>query len=264
LTPQSTLLEVPHASLWFDVLGEGPVVIAAHGMLSSCEVDQRLGFNWSPIASAGRCLVRYDARGHGRSTGRPRPDDYTWPSLATDMLALRAHVAGTAPVDALGASMGCGTLLHAAVRHPEAFRRLVLVIPPTAWATRAAQATGYRAAADLVEARGIGPFLAAFKAQPLPPVLREDPSIEFSPSIPESLLPAALRGAALSDLPALEELATLRQPTLVLAWRDDPMHPEVTATSLARTLPDARLVIASNLPSVRAWVQRVLEFLAAP
>ena len=133
---QSALLEVPHASLRYDILGEGPVVIAAHGMLSSCEVDQRLAFNWPTIATAGRRLVRYDARGHGRSTGRPQPEDYTWPSLAEDMLALRSHVAGTASVDALGASMGCGTLLHAAVRQPEAFRRLVLVIPPTAWATR--------------------------------------------------------------------------------------------------------------------------------
>ena len=40
--------------------------------------------------------------------------------------------------------MGVGTLLHAVTRQPERFRRLAPVIPPTAWAARAAQAGDYR------------------------------------------------------------------------------------------------------------------------
>ncbi len=52
--------------------GAGPAVVGLHGMSFSRAAEDDCGyFDWSPITAAGRRLVRYDARGHGRSTGRP-------------------------------------------------------------------------------------------------------------------------------------------------------------------------------------------------
>src|SRR5581483_6485831 len=59
-------------------------------------------------------LVRYDARGHGESESTPDLSGYSWEELARDQLAL-ADALGIDSYVAAGASMGCGTALHAAV-----------------------------------------------------------------------------------------------------------------------------------------------------
>ncbi|WP_205718448.1 alpha/beta fold hydrolase [Actinomadura sp. WMMA1423] len=50
-----------------------------------------------------------------------------------------------------------------------------------------------------------------------------------------------------------EHAARLRQPTLVIAARDDGAVPYAQAESLASTIPDARL-IASTAPSHMIWL----------
>ncbi|MFI7586766.1 alpha/beta fold hydrolase [Spongisporangium articulatum] len=250
-------LAVPGATLSYEENGSGPVVVQAHGMLSSRAAELDLGLDFSPLA-ATHTLVRYDARGHGASTGRPEPDDYRWSNLATDLLALVDTVDG--PVDAIGASMGTATILTAAVRRPEAFRRLVLVIPPTAWEGRAAQRDAYEAGADVVEQQGLAAFAEGMQGLELPPVVAElgaTPAVE----VPETLLPSLMRGAARSNLPDLQTLAGLQHPVLLLPWIDDPVHPLSTAEKLAATLPDARLHMATSAADVRAWPQLVADFL---
>ena len=138
------------------------VTVVAHGMSSSRAAMAGDGvFDWRPVATDARCLVAYDARGHGRSTGGHDPDEYTWPRLADDLVAVIDTVSPDRPVDVIGMSMGTAGALYAALRAPERIRRLVLAIPPTAWETRAAQVAGYRDGADLVVAAGVEAFLAA-------------------------------------------------------------------------------------------------------
>ncbi|WP_244305488.1 alpha/beta fold hydrolase [Kitasatospora cheerisanensis] len=137
------LLERPHATLAFDTAGRtGPLAVHAHGSLSSRAHEQRAGlFDWTPLTATHR-LTRYDARGHGRSTGRAVPADYGYPALAEDLLALCDHLSPDEPVTALGASMGAATVLWAALARPERFSRLVLAIPAVAWEARAPAARG--------------------------------------------------------------------------------------------------------------------------
>jgi pimeloyl-ACP methyl ester carboxylesterase len=70
----------------------------------------------------------------------------------------------------------------------------------------------------------------------------------------------AMRGAADSDLPDRDALRALRIPTLILAWRGDPVHPVSTATQLAELLPRAELHVAATLDEVRAWPERIAAF----
>ncbi|MFF5707333.1 alpha/beta fold hydrolase [Streptomyces sp. NPDC012794] len=251
------------AELVYDDAGHGPLAVYAHGGFASRAQEDRTGlFDWGPVLDAGRRLVRYDARAHGGSSGEATVTDYTYAALADDLLALLDHLGATAPVDGMGASMGCGTVLHAAVRAPERFSRLVLLIPPTAWATRDAYARENRKAADTVEREGVHAWWSARLGRPRPPVVADVPGLPPTP--PERVVPSVLRGLALSDLPAPGEIASLRHPALVLAWGDDPGHPRSTAETLADRLPDSRLRVARTRADVAAWGGLIAEFLTAP
>lgn len=147
--------------------------------------------------------------------------------------------------------MGAGTLLHAASREPDRFAGLTLMVPPTAWETRPAQAGNYRVAADLIESAGVEAFLAATRQATPPPATIGAP--ETVPDVADGLLPSLFRGAALSDLPAPEAVARIEAPTTILAWIDDPGHPLSTAESLAALLPQATLAVARTPEDVETW-----------
>ena len=243
------------------VLGHGPAFVWGHGLTSSRASEDRLPLlRWDTITDAGRQVVRYDAAGHGETGGPTDPSAYEWPQLATDLLALLDQL-GLERVDVGGASMGCATTLHAAVRTPERFDRLVLVIPPTAWDTRAVQADQYRASADLAERDGKAAWLAAAAAGPRPALLADLPPVPPAADISEELLPSVLRGAAASDLPSPDEIAALEHPALILAWAGDPGHPESTAHRLDELLPNSEVRVASQLEDLFGWSAAIAAFL---
>jgi 3-oxoadipate enol-lactonase len=244
-------LSVPDATLDYEVSGgNGPLVVQLHGLTSSRARDAQLGLDL-PRALRDHRVLRYDARGHGGSTGSDRPSDYAWPHLADDLLALLDHVAPGEQVHGVGPSMGSATLLHAAVCDPARFASLTLVVPPTAWETRRAQAATYLVNADLVEREGLGAFLELGLTAPPVPALADAP--HTLPEVPEELLPSVLRGAAATDLPPPDAVSTLDVPTLVLAWTDDPTHPVSTAERLGELLPESRLVVAQTPYGIMAW-----------
>lgn len=241
--------------------GTGPTVVGVHG-LSSSRATEDVGryFDWSPITAAGRRLVRYDARGHGRSTGPTIPEDYAWPRLADDLLAILDAVSPNEPVDAFGVSMGVGTLLHAAIKQPGRFRRLALVIPPTAWETRAGQAANYRQTASVVRDHGIAGLMAAAASVPPLPILEAGGWSATSPDISESLLPAVMLGAADSDFPNPETVTTIQQPVLLRPWTADPSHPVATSERLQELLPHSVLEIQRTPDDLRALGTRLAAF----
>ncbi|GAA1937616.1 alpha/beta fold hydrolase [Kitasatospora viridis] len=255
-------LDRPHARLAYQEDGTGPLVVYAHGALSSRDHDRRLGFDWSPITAAGHRLARYDARGHGRSTGRPVEADYAYPALGADYLALCEHLAPGERIDAVGSSMGAATVLYAALAEPERFDRLVLAMPGVAWQAREARRAGLLGAADLVEQQGGAAFLAAARRQGPPPVLAGMPDFPPEFDVAEELLPTLLRAVAANDLPAPQALRTLPHPGLVLCWDTDPTHPEETARQLADLLPGAELHVSRTLADIHTWGRRAAEFLA--
>ena len=230
-----------------------------HGLTSSMAKEDRTGLMaWS--VPEGWDLVRYDAAGHGTSeVADPDPARYGWERLADDMLDLAPgrFVAG-------GASMGCATALHAAVRAPERVDALVLVVPPTAWETRAAQRDLYEGAAHVAEKYGLDRLREIIAARPVAAIFEGRPDLtEYAPEIDEALLPTVLRGAAASDLPPTEALGGLAQPALVLAWDTDPVHPVSTAERLHGVLRASTLHVASTLDDVGRWPVLVRDFLAA-
>jgi 3-oxoadipate enol-lactonase len=233
------------------VIGEsGPLVVQLHGLTSSRARDHELGLDL-PRALHDHRVLRYDARGHGRSTGSTDPLTYTWPHLADDLLALLEHVAPGEQVHGVGPSMGTATMLYAALQEPERFASLTLIVPPTAWETRVAQRATYLLNASLVEKQGIRAFVELGLTAPVVPAMAGAP--RTAPAVSEALLPHVLRGAAMSDLPPARDLAVITAPTLLLAWSEDPTHPVSTATRLAETIARSRLVVARSPYGVMAW-----------
>lgn len=244
-------LDVGGARIDYDIAGHnGPLVVQLHGLTSCRARDAAMGLNLGQSLHQHRVL-RYDARGHGASSGDDDPSSYTWPALADDLLQILDRLAPGESVHAVGTSMGTGTLLHAALRDPHRFASLTLVLPPTAWETRRAKAADYLANADLVQRDGLDAFVSASDNIPDPPALAGTP--HSRPAVAEDLLPIVLRGAAASNLPALQSIADVPVPTLILAWVQDPSHPLRTAELLHRTISSSRLVVAHSPVDVLAW-----------
>lgn len=247
-------------SLAYEEVGEGEPVVQLHGLTSSRARDRLLGLDVI-AGTTGHRLIRYDARGHGRSTGPRLPEAYRWPRLADDLLALLDHLVPGEPVHAVGQSMGVGSLLHAALRRPDRFASLTLVIPPTAWASRTAQHDAYVHNAEVIEKRGVGYWSSLQKRLTLPPAVRPDRPFTL-PDVDESLLPTLYRGAATTDLPPVGELARIARPTLILGWVGDPGHPVATARRLRDVLPSSRLVVAQTPADVEGWPALVASHVA--
>lgn len=248
---------VPGAELATEYSDEqGDPVVQLHGLTSSRARDRQMDLDLGRGLSGTR-LLRYDARGHGHSSGRPLAEDYHWRHLAQDLLALLDAWFPGERIHGVGPSMGCATLLHAAVLDPGRFSGFTLMIPPTAWETRAAKADEYERTATLVEQHGMEALLRFERNRHVPPATEGVP--DTLPDVSPELLPWVFRGAALSNLPPREAIAGLDVPTRILAWIDDPGHPVSTAEELAGLLPRATLQVARTRDDVAGWPQVLLH-----
>ncbi|MBK6277681.1 MAG: alpha/beta fold hydrolase [Gammaproteobacteria bacterium] len=247
--------------------GRGIPFVWGHALQCSMRADEASGvFDWSGLAPTAR-VIRYDARAHGESCSELDPRGCAWESLARDMWRVADDCGAERPVLG-GASMGCATAVWAAMQRPRRVAGLVLVIPPTAWELRPRQVRSYLMMARLVRIAGRLPFRAAnailgerVAGSPLQAIARE--VVRGLATRDPRNVEAAFKGAALSDLPAIEDCARLRMPTLILAWRDDSAHPVSIATRLAEAMPKARLVVAENDIDVRRWPEDVRNFMAS-
>lgn len=239
-------------------------VIWGHGLSMDRVSDGELGLiDWDRLPVS---VVRYDARGHGESESTLDLDSYRWSELALDQLRL-ADALGIGRYVAAGASMGCGTALHAAAVDGVRVAGLVLVIPPTAWETRSAQADQWELAASVIERDGVEGFIAArAEVDPPDPYRGDDARQE---EVAEAIrrwdprrLATVMRGATRANLPDRHEIARIGVPTLILAWTGDPVHLMSTAEELARLLPQAELHRASTRSELDDWTDLAREFLS--
>lgn len=250
----------------WDQIGAGAgALVWGHGLTSSRKGDQSspLAGLLPAAAAAGWRCIRYDARGHGTSPAPPDAAQYRWDVLADDMAEV-ATAAGVGRFVAAGASMGAATALFAALAHPDRVTGLVLVIPPTAWETRAAQGAGYETMAGIAEAKGIDRLVALSRAQPPTTMFGDEGkarSLENLAAMDPGAFPHVMRGAAASDLPAPETLRSVHVPTLVLSWAHDAGHPVSTGERLAEEIPGAELHVADTPDAVAQWPTTLTEFL---
>lgn len=237
-----------------------PVVVQLHGLMSDTASNAEGGLDLAAFVPGARVL-RYDARGHGRSTGEPVVDDWLWSALAHDLLRLLDEVLPGQPVHGIGPSMGSATLLYAALADPQRFTSLTLCVPSTSWATRRGQATIYRESAELIESLGIEAYIRATRTVPKPPAVQDRE--RHPPRVSAQLLPTVLRGAAATDLPQPGVVSQITVPNLILAWSDDAAHPLSSSKILREALPGDDLHIARTPEHLARWPGLAAQFITS-
>lgn len=210
-------------------------------------------------------VVRYDARGHGKSAA---PDgDYTIDRLGRDAVAVLKGF-GIEKAAFCGVSMGGMVGMWLGIHAPGRVTRLALcntaaMMPPKdAWQQRidAVLAGGMEAVVDAVVARW---FTEAF--------IRDEP--EAVARVRAMLLdtpPVGYAGccAAIRDMDQRSALFGIGKPTLVVAGADDPATPPERGEEIAAAIRGAELDVLpecahlSNIEQTALFNARVVPFLA--
>ena len=105
---------------YLDWHGDGPPIVALHGLASSGHWYERV----ARVLSSGYRVIAPDQRGHGKTT--QATDGYDWPTLATDVVGLMDQL----EIDratVMGHSWGGHVAASLAADHPERVSKLVLI-----------------------------------------------------------------------------------------------------------------------------------------
>src|SRR5688572_31278991 len=107
------------ATLYCEVDGDGePVTVLAHGLTNNR--NELAAF--TPLVPGTK--VRFDFRGHGRSSSPP--DGYRFADLARDVDGVASAFGATV---AVGTSLGAGAIGNLVCRVPDRFERMVWLLP---------------------------------------------------------------------------------------------------------------------------------------
>lgn len=250
------------ATLYCEVEGDGePVTVLAHGLTNNR--NELAAF--TPLVPGTK--VRFDFRGHGRSSSPP--DGYRFADLARDVDAVANAYGATV---AVGTSLGAGAIGHLVCRVPDRFERMVWLLPAGLDRPFALAGRYHRLAGDL-EGKTPEEALEAVLNDPErvaryldTPWRLELDRVLWEHQDPDGLA-RAIRGAV-SDfpIPDRQRLRRVAIPTLIVAIEHDEIHPAELARILADLLPNAELIefagpedLFAKIPSL---VERVSSFIA--
>ncbi|MGA3303141.1 MAG: alpha/beta hydrolase [Methylovirgula sp.] len=104
---------------------KGEPILLIHGFASTHAINWVFPQWVKTLTEAGRRVVAFDNRGHGRSEKLYRPEDYRIELTAEDAVNLLDHL-GIEKADIMGYSMGACIATFVAKTHKKRLRRLVL------------------------------------------------------------------------------------------------------------------------------------------
>jgi len=231
MTAQGQRIRVAHRP------GAGRPLVMCNGIGASLDLLQPFVDELDPAIP----VVRFDVPGVGGSPLPRRP--YVYATLAATMGAILDQLQYR-DVDVLGISWGGGLAQQFAFQNPHRCRRLVLVATATGWMMVPAHP---RVLAKMITPKRYRDpdYATTIAADIYGGLLRERPELVKTLLDNHSPL-GSRRGYTLQLLAAsgwtsLPFLPLIRQPTLILAGRDDPIIPMINARVMARLLPHAEL-----------------------
>ncbi|MGW1786583.1 alpha/beta fold hydrolase [Streptomyces sp. NPDC002143] len=194
-------------------------------------------WEWVEAASNG---VRHQFPGFGRPRAVDQP---TMAHLADEVAANHAG-----PLHLVGVSMGGMVALHAALRHPQRVRSLLVAC------------TGASAAPDVMRARAEAAEKGGMEAVLAPTLERwftrdalaqpDHPGVEYARRTLLALDPLAFadgwRTIATHD--ARPRLRELTMPVTAVAGAHDAASPSARSAEIAELTPNGRLVVVDNAP----------------
>lgn len=236
---------------------DAPPVVLLHGLLWSSWLQTRL----ARLLDDEYRVLLLDLRGHGRSDRPTDPAVYDWRHFVGDVVALLDHVEVDRAVVggvSLGANVGLGMGFHA----PERLAGMILEMPVLSRGHNVGRAVFGRMAAAFEGARPVlGPFSRVVASVPvpgwrrLPDLVAVRDMLAVDPESASAMLRGLLDDVTLPEGP--EVMGLVDVPALVVGHRFDRLHSFDDARDLARWLPHAELVAASNITEFRIFPGRL-------
>jgi pimeloyl-ACP methyl ester carboxylesterase len=252
------------ATLYCEVEGAGePVTVLAHGLTNNR--NELAAF--TPLVPGTK--IRFDFRGHGRSTAPADETAFTFGDFARDVDAVAESFGATV---AVGTSLGAGAIGNLVCRVPDRFRRMVWLLPagldmPFPLADR------YHALAGSLEGRTSQEVLQAVLDDPTrvaryleTPWRLEVDRVLWQHDDPDGLARAINGVVEDRPIPDRGMLRGVGIPTLIVCIEGDEIHPAELGRILADLLPDAELIVFRSqqhlFEKVPELVARVSSFIA--
>lgn len=241
-------------ALYYEVHGEGPVLILSHGYSATSAMWQ----GQIEILARRHRLILWDMRGHGRSDSPGDPAAYSEDATVEDMAAILDAVgARTAVVG--GLSLGGYMSLAFHLRHPSRVDGLVLISTGPGFRNDAARAEWNAYASATAD---------GFERSGLARLDGEDPGMGARHHRDAAGLALAARGMlAQRDAGVIDSLPDIKVPSLVVIGAND--TPFLAGSKyMAAKMTNARLVVIpdaghlSNLDQPAAVNAAIEGFLA--
>jgi 3-oxoadipate enol-lactonase len=227
--------------------GDGQPVVLAHAI--GC--DHRMWDALAPRLATRFRVIRFDARGHGRSPVPPRP--YSLDELAEDALAIVERL-GLDKAHWVGLSMGAMIGMAFALAYPERLGRLVLANTTSSYGPEGRAM--WQARAKAVEQGG----LEAIE----PMVMGRYFSDDFRAAHPQAVATVSKRFLetpvegylgccdAIAELDFTRDIDRIRNRTLVIAGALDAGTPPAMSQAIAERIPGARLAVIAGAAHLSA------------
>jgi pimeloyl-ACP methyl ester carboxylesterase len=226
--------------LYWETGGEGDPLLLIQGLGFS----GAMWFRLLPALEARHRVIRYDARGIGRSDVPPGP--YSIERAAADAVAV-LDAAGEETAHVFGCSLGGIVAQEVALSHADRVRSLILCCTHPAGAeavwpdASVMEMLGTRASLPLEEAVRASIDVGYAKTTPRERI-EEDVALRLEIPTTGTGYQNQLMGG-LGYPGTASRLPSLKVPTLVITGDQDQMVPPANSQILAEAIPDARLVV---------------------
>ena len=208
-------------------------------------------------------LVRYDRRGHGKSSVPKGP--YTMERLGRDVLAVLNGL-NIPKINWCGLSMGGMVGQWLGANAPQRVEKLILSNTACYFPDK----TGWNERLKLVREKGVAAFAPANMERWFTKGFRER-SPQTVARIQDMFAATALEGylscgAAVRDMDHRDLLPKIKTPTLVIAGQHDGATPPALNEFIAKQIPGAKYMTLdaahlSNIEQPKAYADAALEFL---
>lgn len=254
-------IEVGDVELYYEIHGgDGPPVVLIHGLAGDCSA-------WAPqikVLETDYKILALDNRGAGRSSAPDYP--YTTRHFADDTIGLMNALEITEPAHVIGRSMGGAIAQEMAINYPERVRSLLITA-----SFGKLDRYGYQClynVNEVVQAQG---YAAAAKHQSLlffPPAYFNENQKQLD-AVEEALgnTDRPIHGYSNSTHAclkhdALDRLAQIKCPTLVLAGEEDNLCSAEVAKQIANRVPGCEIKIyedASHFFMIQCYAESMAD-----
>jgi 3-oxoadipate enol-lactonase len=250
------------ADIYVEIEGDGsPVTVFAHGLTNNR--NELAAF--TPFLPGTK--VRFDFRGHGRSSAPDDPSAFGFADLARDLDAVASAYGATV---AVGTSLCAGAIANLIAREPGRFDRSVWLLP-AGLDRRFGFLERYERVADELEGKTPEEALATVLSDPdrvaeylRTPWREELDRMMWEHADPDGLA-RAIRGA-ISDVPVADRHALRRvdRPVLLICIEGDEIHPAELGRILHGLIPRSELLVYTSqralFEALPELVPRVIAF----